>query len=45
MPEPGRLDEPAAQWRRGLLVLAGEIVFADRPADLLEHRDRLARRV
>jgi|GEM_PF-5627102 len=27
---------------RGLLVLAGEIVFADRPADLLEHGERLA---
>ena len=30
---------------RGLLVLAGEIVFADRLADLLDHRERLARRV
>jgi hypothetical protein len=27
-----------------LLVLTGEIIFADRPADLLDHRDRLARR-
>jgi hypothetical protein len=42
MPEPRRLDEAAAQWRRRLLVLAGEIVFADRPADLLEHRRGLA---
>ena len=42
MLEPGRLDQAAAQWRRGLLVLAGEIVFADRPADLLEYRERLA---
>ena len=45
MPEPGRLDHAAAQWCRRLLVLAGEIVFADRAADLLEHRQRLARRV
>jgi hypothetical protein len=42
-PEPGRLDEAAAQRRRGLLVLAGEIVFTDRPTDLLEHWERLAR--
>jgi hypothetical protein len=32
---PGRLDETAAQRGRGLLVLAGEIVFADRLAYLL----------
>src|SRR5208282_3091068 len=43
MPEPTRLHEAAAQWRGGLLVLAGEIIFADRPADLLEHPGRLAR--
>ena len=42
MPEPRRLDEAAAQWRRGLLVLAGEIVFAQCAADLLEHLGRLA---
>ena len=49
MPEPRRLDETAAQWRRGLLVLAGDPrnevsggLFADRPADLLEHWQRLA---
>jgi len=45
MPEPAGLDEAAAQWRRHLLVLARKIVFADRSADLLEHRERLARRV
>src|SRR5271166_1532152 len=42
MAEPNRLDETAAQWRGGLLVLAGEIVLPDRPADLLEHCRRLA---
>ena len=40
--EPRPLNEAAAQWRRGLLVLAGEIIFADRAADLLEHRRGLA---
>jgi hypothetical protein len=38
MPEPGGLDHAAAQWCWHLLVLAGEIVLADRAADLLEHR-------
>ena len=41
--EPGRLDQAAAQWRGGLLVLAGEIVFADRMADLVQGVERLAR--
>src|SRR5271169_1557468 len=41
MLEPRRLDETAAQWRRGLLVLAGEVILPDRPADLLEHCRRL----
>ena len=46
--EPRRLDHAAALRRRGLLVLAGEIIFADprdKPgdaADLLEHFRRLA---
>src|SRR3954453_17942281 len=31
--EPFRLDQTTAQRRGGLLILAGEIVFADRPAD------------
>jgi hypothetical protein len=44
-PEPGRLDETAAQRGGRLLVLAGEIVFADRAADMLEHRARLALRM
>jgi hypothetical protein len=35
-PEPFGLDHAAAQGRRGLLILAGEVVFADRPADTLE---------
>src|SRR6266446_10106061 len=42
-PEPCRLDHAAALRCWHLLVLAGEIVFADRPADLLEHLERLAR--
>src|SRR5438132_4917108 len=41
-PEPRRLDHAAALRCGHLLVLAGEIVFADRPADLLEHDGRLA---
>ena len=45
MLEPGRLDQAAAQWRGGLLVLTGEIVLADRMAEVLEHRDRLAGRM
>ena len=45
MPEPAGLDEAATQWRWGRPVLAGEIVFADRLAGLLVHRQRLARRV
>ena len=36
------LDHAAALRRRRLLVLAGEIIFAERAADLLEHRRRLA---
>jgi hypothetical protein len=43
--EPCFLDQPAAQGCRGLLILAGEIVFADRPADVLEGGKRLARGV
>src|SRR6516162_5614685 len=42
IPEPHRLDEPTALRCRRLLVLAGEIVLADRAADLLEHGERLA---
>jgi hypothetical protein len=42
MPEPHPLDQTAAQWRGGLLVLTGEIIFTDCPADLLEHPERLA---
>jgi hypothetical protein len=40
--QPRRLDHAAALWCGGLLVLAGKIVIADRPADLLEHFGRLA---
>ena len=43
--EPGLLDHAAASRRRRLLVLAGEIVLADRRADLLERLERLALRV
>ena len=42
-PEPRRLDHAAALRCGHLLILAGEIVLADRPADLLEHFGRLAR--
>src|SRR3984893_4532073 len=41
-PEPRRLDHAAALGCGHLLVLAGEIILADRPADLLEHGGRLA---
>src|SRR6266446_11006230 len=41
-PEPGRLDHAAALRCRHLLILAGEIVFAQSAADLLEHLGRLA---
>jgi len=48
-PEPRRLDHAAAQWRRGLLALAGDPrnevsggLFAQGAADLLEHVERLA---
>src|SRR5215471_1553948 len=30
--KPLRLDQPAAERRRGLLILAGEVVFSDRAA-------------
>jgi hypothetical protein len=36
------LDHAAALRGRGLLLLAGEIIFADGAADLLEHGERLA---
>ena len=42
IPKPRRLDHAAALWCRHLLVLAGEIVFAQGAADLLEHLRRLA---
>src|SRR6201997_1607423 len=40
--EPFRLDQTAAQRGRGLLILAGEIVFADRLADAIEGFEWLA---
>src|SRR5204863_9159374 len=40
--EPCFFDHPAAQGCGGLLILAGEIVFADRPADVLAGGERLA---
>jgi hypothetical protein len=43
--KPSSLDHAAAQWRRHLLVLAGEVVFADRATDLVEGRKRLALRM
>jgi hypothetical protein len=44
-PEPVRLDHAAAERRRRLLVLAGEVIFADRAPDPREYRQTLARRV
>ncbi len=35
-PEPLPLDHPAADWRRALPVLCGEVVFAQGPLDLRE---------
>ena len=35
IPEPSSLDQPATQGRRELLILAGEVVLAVRPADVL----------
>jgi hypothetical protein len=40
--EPRPLDHAAALRCGSLLILAGEIVFANGPADLLEHLGRLA---
>src|SRR6516165_2315755 len=40
--EPFRLDQTTAQRGGRLLILAGEIVFADRAPDAVEHRERLA---
>src|SRR5712671_4195315 len=40
--EPFRLDQAAAQRRGGLLILAGEVVFADRSPDTVEGIERLA---
>src|SRR5437868_12344489 len=39
--EPFRLDQAAAQRGGGLLILAGEIVFADRAANAVEGFERL----
>jgi len=36
------LNHAATLRSRGLLILAGEVIFADRAADLLEHVERLA---
>src|SRR6185437_14214580 len=37
-----RFDQTAAQRRRGLLILAGEVVFADGAADTIDGVERLA---
>jgi hypothetical protein len=42
IPEPRRLDHGRRPAAPRLLVLAGKIVFADRAADLLDGRQRLA---
>jgi hypothetical protein len=41
-PEPRRLDHATALRRGPLLVLAGEVIFAEGAANLLEGRQRLA---
>src|SRR5207248_7776110 len=38
---PFRLDQTAAQRGGGLLILAGEVVFADRPPNTVEGVERL----
>src|SRR6516162_6685669 len=43
--EPFRLDQAAPQRGGGLLILAREIVFSDRPPDAVEGVERLARGV
>src|SRR5689334_5298788 len=40
--EPFRLDQPAAQRGGGLLILAGEVVFADGPPEAVQGFERLA---
>jgi hypothetical protein len=40
--EPFRLDQATAQRGGRLLILASEIVFAERPPDMLEGFERLA---
>jgi hypothetical protein len=44
-PEPHRLDHAPALWRGHLPVLAGEIIFAERAANLLDHLLWLALRM
>jgi hypothetical protein len=43
--EPFGLDQAAAQRGGGLLILAGEVVFADGPPDAVEDFERLAAEV
>jgi hypothetical protein len=43
MLEPFGLDQAAAQRRRGLLILAGEIVLADGAADVREAKGSSSR--
>src|SRR6516225_3187122 len=44
-PEPFGLDQAAAQGGRGLLILAGKVVLANRATDVLQNNERLARRM
>src|SRR5207245_6532808 len=43
--KPICLDQTATERRRGLLVLAGEVVLADSPADAIQYFGRLAVRM
>jgi hypothetical protein len=40
--EPFGLDQATAQGRRGLLILAGKVVLANRATDVLQNGERLA---
>ena len=43
--EPFGLDQATAQGGRGLLILAGKVVLANRATDVLQNGERLARRM
>ena len=43
-PEPFGLDQAAAQGSRGLLILAGKVVLANRATDVVQNGERLVKR-